>query len=471
MANYDPFPVTFNGNDAVTTNTDATINTQLQLQITCGARNDYTYVDIDNVNLGSPNNPALTACPVDRRNYTAADGRSWKIQCNIDYPGADLGAVNSANMSTCMDYCALVPGCVAITFVPGQYSNCFPKSSTPNPTIEDYECDSAVVTSSFGKRQDGLASDEATSNIITSETTTSDTTASDDTTSDTTTSDSNTSDDNTSDDTSDDTTSDDDASVDDSDAEFTTTVADDNAADYFVAGTLTEGEGPGGDYDADADTQSLSDSLVAVAAAALDAADSESFDPDDLPENIAATTDESGYTSLSSSTTTVYLNLMDASGSFQLSAGSDGNLYVDGINSGDPTGFFAGIDGIYGADMQDRLMYYYGAEMSILGVSRFRLAEVGALPHTAKLLSLVPISVEGSSIFVAADTEANQYWLAGCNYKNGGATKIFLIADPDTGLKTLESEHVEWTVTGGFVSSCGMIALKSQAGEYAVEAN
>ena len=107
----------------------------------------------------------FTPCPQgDGSFYTASDGNTYQLHCNLDYNGSDLRtAENTNNMQSCIELCKTVSGCRAITWVPSRELNCYFKPGAVGQTVESFECDSAVIVGPspelLDKREDSNSTD------------------------------------------------------------------------------------------------------------------------------------------------------------------------------------------------------------------------------------------------------------------------------------------------------------------------
>lgn len=230
------------------------------------------------------------------------------------------------------------------------------------------------------------------------------------------------------------------------------TVNPDNLDAYNADGTLAS---PPDDSDIDA---TLAADYTQLAAAESTAPNI----PSDLTSflNGGADTTNSSYLPALPLPSVTYLNLVDSvNGSYQLSAGSDRNLYLEAVDVSSESGLFASVDGVYGGDFVGRWFYTYPAEMAAMNVSRIRLADTTNFPNGTMLVGLVGVSSGGNSFYVAATTEGDIYYLAACNIQ-GQNSKVFLVQDPVAGLATLQTAAASWTITGGVVSSCWALGFK-----------
>nr|XP_036586224.1 uncharacterized protein CTRU02_03609 [Colletotrichum truncatum]KAF6796631.1 hypothetical protein CTRU02_03609 [Colletotrichum truncatum] len=157
--------------------------------------------------------------------------------------------------------------------------------------------------------------------------------------------------------------------------------------------------------------------------------------------------------------------LIDPTGSTMVISCSNGNMYP--VRSDSPDNDFcselwASVEDVLIYDGAQRLMHYYSNTMSKLGVSRVRVeAELDA-PVGSVLVAWAPYyDPPGSNeyFYVAIDPADEIYYPIACDYSDGTASKIFLALDPVEGVKTLMSDDVIYSVTGGKVSSCQPLVL------------
>ena len=193
--------------------------------------------------------------------------------------------------------------------------------------------------------------------------------------------------------------------------------------------------------------------------------------------NTGTAPDNSSSVYTNSSNTAIDFNLLSSSdGTFDLHWGEDGNIYVIAANdTSDPTGedtsdissqFAASGDMVLG-DYTGRLLHGYTDTLEEFGVSRLRFSSPDSVPTTAISVALVPVTdvQSGADIVVASTTAAEIMALITCVYNDsvGLYPKIFLAKDPNQGVATLESDAVADTVTGGNISSCGVIGYTNGA--------
>lgn len=148
---------------------------------------------------------------------------------------------------------------------------------------------------------------------------------------------------------------------------------------------------------------------------------------------------------------------------------SNGNLYPFSATGGGDnpscSELWAVFDDVLVADGSQRVAHYYNNTMSVLGVSRLRVEDEEDLPASGVVVGFAPYSADGdiddgSFFYLAVDPKENFFYLMACEYEDPKlGVKIFLARDPDEGAKTLESEDVQFSVTGGKVKSCEPMTL------------
>lgn len=71
-------------------------------------------------------------------------------------------------------------------------------------------------------------------------------------------------------------------------------------------------------------------------------------------------------------------------------------------------------------------------------------------------------TVDGATpgIYVALDTLGNPFYLVACSI-NGEESKIFLVKDIDAGLTSLLKPEFQYSITGGVVEECDVLALQA----------
>lgn len=160
----------------------------------------------------------------------------------------------------------------------------------------------------------------------------------------------------------------------------------------------------------------------------------------------------------------VYTVLADTTGTSQLAAGNDGNLYLVGYNaSAQPGVNFLAADGVITADEQGRFFNYYLNEWAAYNVSRLRLNDFAQTPLGTRMTTLVPFAGDADTdpnLYAPVDTAGTLGYLAVCNIF-GSVSKIFMVADYDAAMTTLASPALQNTLVGGVVSECAPLLLTS----------
>ncbi|OAG36510.1 hypothetical protein AYO21_09317 [Fonsecaea monophora] len=158
-----------------------------------------------------------------------------------------------------------------------------------------------------------------------------------------------------------------------------------------------------------------------------------------------------------------YTIISDIGLQYNLAADDDGNLRIQDINSETyGSALFQVFDEVIVGDSQGRTLFYYSPEMTNYGVSRLRLGDSEHIPISSEIVGLVPFLVDDGtndgaldSVFVAMDTQGNEYWTVLCNYADGSTpSKVFVVQDFDAGLDILKQGTLEQSVTGGAISEC-----------------
>lgn len=116
------------------------------------------------------------------------------------------------------------------------------------------------------------------------------------------------------------------------------------------------------------------------------------------------------------------------------------------------------VDGAVAMDGSGRLLLFYPDEMSKTGVSRIRLAHPKEIPVGTNELTFWPAEtqVEGESktIYYPLDPQETTYYPVVCHYSDKHYTEMFVVKDVDSGISTLKSSSVKYSITGGNVDEC-----------------
>lgn len=79
------------------------------------------------------------------------------------------------------------------------------------------------------------------------------------------------------------------------------------------------------------------------------------------------------------------------------------------------------------------------------------------IPKDADFVALVPADYNDDKatpdIYAGFDTTGGMFFTISCDIEDQ-ASKVFLVADPVEGAKTLMDPKLRWTVTGGVVQDC-----------------
>jgi len=174
--------------------------------------------------------------------------------------------------------------------------------------------------------------------------------------------------------------------------------------------------------------------------------------------------DDDDTTSPAVVTTGPNITITDVTATLQLQPGADGNLNITQASSAVSFNNWATQDGVVNGDTEGRYLIYYPNVMQEYGVSRLRLAAWGSIPIGATLVTMSQITVNGNnSMFLAVDTLGNSYYPVVCLFSSAQTNKVFLSSDTTVGLTTLADSSLRYTVTGGVVDECSVLALNSSA--------
>ncbi|KHO01397.1 uncharacterized protein MAM_00398 [Metarhizium album ARSEF 1941] len=158
--------------------------------------------------------------------------------------------------------------------------------------------------------------------------------------------------------------------------------------------------------------------------------------------------------------------LVDPSGSTRIVSCANGNIYAV-RNDNQDNGYCSGLwnTTVQAQVVQDavhRSLHYYSETMSTLGVSRLRAGGAAEVPRTAVTVALVPFpNPDGDDFYVVADDAENVFFPVVCDFVDKTASKVFVVKDATTGLDMLRRRDLMHSVTGGEVSKCYPLALKS----------
>lgn len=174
--------------------------------------------------------------------------------------------------------------------------------------------------------------------------------------------------------------------------------------------------------------------------------------------------DDDDTSSPSVVTTGPNITITDVTATLQLQPGADGNLNLTQSSSAVSFNNWATQDNVVSGDTNGRYLIYYPNVMQEYGVSRIRLAAWGSIPIGATLITLSQITVDGNnSMFLAVDTLGNSFYPVVCLFSSAQTNKVFLSSDASAGLTTLADSSLRYTVTGGVVDECSVLALNSSA--------
>lgn len=195
--------------------------------------------------------------------------------------------------------------------------------------------------------------------------------------------------------------------------------------------------------------------------------------PSSTPSSVPEALDPYNTTASGNSTNdgVAYINVTTSDNKYALTSAPDGSLFLSSLSSSSatliPGTSFASYDGLVVSDYTDRLLHIYEPEIIAYGISRLRVAAFDHMPVSSQLVNLVPIDYDNNastpSIYVVVDTLGGHYFLVLCNFE-GQEDKMFAVRDPQKGVSVLESPDVRFTITGGVVKSCGLVALGGPGG-------
>ncbi|KAG5985913.1 hypothetical protein E4U43_005800 [Claviceps pusilla] len=173
------------------------------------------------------------------------------------------------------------------------------------------------------------------------------------------------------------------------------------------------------------------------------------------------------------STNTKLIQLVNPTESTKMVSCANGNLYAV-LNDDSTNDFCFGQwettkkHSVVVHDAVHRPMYYYRDTMSALGVSRLRVSDASDVPHTAVAVALVPLrdpedKKQPLKLHVAVDPSSEVYYPVVCDFVDQNmASKVFLVRDPVHGPEILQRSDVVYSVTGGPVTECNVLALKAK---------
>lgn len=198
--------------------------------------------------------------------------------------------------------------------------------------------------------------------------------------------------------------------------------------------------------------------------------DDPSFDNMDLPDDQSGSVQSQavsdGEQNTSNTDGVSYVQIFEGSNTLNLQWGYDGKLeFVDAGGEPGNTMFAQGTQNsksvIAGSD-EDGFLVYYPDELSKYSVSRFRMANITAIPKSSDFIALMPVNVDNNpstqDAYVPVTLNQKVLYPMACKI-NDDATRMFLASDPDLGATTLQSTAVQNTVTGGVATGCQVIKL------------
>ncbi|KAK7713065.1 hypothetical protein SLS63_012210 [Diaporthe eres] len=191
-----------------------------------------------------------------------------------------------------------------------------------------------------------------------------------------------------------------------------------------------------------------------------------------------------------------FVPLVDPTASVALVACSDANVYAVNYASEDLE-FCSKTWSVYQdllvGDAAGRILHFYRNTMSRVGVSRLRVSDGRDFPKEAVPVvfarpeagssgnanggsrsppaqnSTAPAAggnstaaagaEDGSRFFVAADPDLNFYYPVVCTYTTNTPPRLFVVADPVSGVSMLQSSDIVYSITGGFVDTCALMPI------------
>ncbi|PFH61972.1 hypothetical protein XA68_15634 [Ophiocordyceps unilateralis] len=168
-----------------------------------------------------------------------------------------------------------------------------------------------------------------------------------------------------------------------------------------------------------------------------------------------------------------YGRLVDHDETTMVASCSNGNMYAvvaerTENNTACSALWAATADNTMLMDGASRIMHYGTESMAKAGVSRIRLGPADELHRSSRLVVWTveynPDAPEGMRrYYLVRNADGDVFYPLVCEYSNGEGAKVFLAKDPDEGVKTLESDDVAYSITGGYVSSChGLLLLQEE---------
>ncbi|TWU73004.1 hypothetical protein ED733_004802 [Metarhizium rileyi] len=157
--------------------------------------------------------------------------------------------------------------------------------------------------------------------------------------------------------------------------------------------------------------------------------------------------------------------LVNPTGSTRVVSCANGNVYAVRNDNHDNEYCFGSWDttGESGVvyDGVRRSLHYYGNTMSKLGVSRLRASDSAEVPRTSVTVALVPYrNPRGDDLYVVMDDTQQVLFPVVCDFAEQAASRLFVVKDAAAGLEMLERRDIMYSVTGGEISKCHLLALK-----------
>ncbi|KAJ1561726.1 hypothetical protein HK405_003028 [Cladochytrium tenue] len=177
-----------------------------------------------------------------------------------------------------------------------------------------------------------------------------------------------------------------------------------------------------------------------------------------------------------------YVSLLDVTGTYALAEDKWGSFIL--VDAADAANYlYYSDEEIIDTDAENNIFYFYPEEMSVLGVSRFRVKNETYIPLGAEIIMLVPIAPvynvlivassdadydddsTTSAVYATMDTSENLYYTVACNIDSVG-NKVFLVANVTEGIAQLQKAEMAYVITGGTVTDCGAVAFASTFSGY-----
>ena len=134
---------------------------------------------------------------------------------------------------------------------------------------------------------------------------------------------------------------------------------------------------------------------------------------------------------------------------------------------------FAFLNGRLVGTGSQQVLHYYLNTMKQVGVSRLRASTKQMFPNGAVLTVAAGYHDPGGKssandgLFLFTDSNNNVLYPILCNYAGGTPnSRVFLATSISSGIKSLLSPDLQYTVTGGRVSDCTALPISFEAENY-----